>query len=301
MLKQYAISPESLEILKSCVLKGQTYLTTNSVLVFACGARPNDSYPGGRDRIMDYAKIHLKKYNFFIAEKFFDLFQDGEGKDLLYLENQLAKYSDCIIIVLESESTFSELGAFAIKDDLAKIMLVINDKRFNTSKSFIKLGPLAKVDKISKFGPTIYTDIKSILSVAPSISSRLAKIEKKKISIIDIQTYDKFLKISPKIKIVFLLDIVSLFHPISHHELIFILKHIYGKSHSYEINVELGLLRALDLIEQIDGYYVRKLKDYVRFVRFYPINEVSLRSQIINHYHKYSKFRAEILRKKLEL
>jgi hypothetical protein len=301
MLKQYAISPESLEILKGCVLKRQTYLTTNSVLVFACGARPNDSYPGGRDRIMDYAKIHLKKYNFFIAEKFFDLFQDGEGKDLLSLENQLAKYSDCIIIVLESESAFSELGAFAIKDDLAKIMLVINDKRFNTSKSFIKLGPLAKVDKISKFGPTIYTDIKSILSVAPSISSRLAKIEKKKISIIDIQTYGKFLKISPKIKMVFLLDIVSLFHPISHHELIFILKHIYGKSHSYEINVELGLLRALDLIEQIDGYYVRKLKDYVRFVRFYPINEVSLRSQIINHYHKYSKFRAEILRKKLGL
>ena len=301
MLKNHAISPESLEILKSCVLKGQTYLTTTSVLVFACGARPNDSYPGGRDRIMDYAKIHLKKYNFFIAEKFFDLFQDGEGKDLLSLEDQLAEYSDCIILVLESESAFAELGAFAIKDDLAKIMLVVNDKEFNKSESFIKLGPLAKVDKVSKFGPTIYTDIKSILSIAPSISKRLAKIEKKKISIIDIRTYDKFLKISPKIKMVFLLDIVSLFHPISHHELIFILKHIYGQSHSYEINVELGLLRALNLIRQIDGYYVRKLKDYVRFVRFYPINEVLLRSQIINHYHKYSKFRAEILRKKLEL
>ena len=299
MLKHHAIAPEALMSIKSCVENGYTYLTTNSVLVFACGARPNDSVPGGRDRIMDYAKKHLKKYNFFIAEKFFDLFQDGEGKDLLSLEDQLAEYSDCIIIVLESESAFAELGAFAIKDNLAKIMLVINDKKFNKSESFIIQGPLAKVDRVSKFGKTIYTDIKSILSIAPSISERLSKIEKKKISKIDIKSYENFSKISPKIKMVFLLDIVSLFHPISHQELISILKYIYGSGHSYDINVEISLLRALDLIEKIDDYYVRKSGDYSRFIRFYSTNEVFLRSQVINHYHKYAKFRASILRKKL--
>lgn len=300
MIRNYSIAPRPLEILKNCVTSGQTYLTTNSVIVFTCGARPNSSLPGGRDRIMDYARKHLNKYNFFIAEKFFDIFQNREGKDLLSLEDQLAKFSDCIIVVLESESAFSELGAFAIKDDLAKIMLVINDKQFSASKSFITDGPLAKIDKISKFGPTIYTDIKSILTIAPAIIERLSALEKRRISIIRISSYEQFSKISPKIKMVFLLDLISLLYPITHQELIFILKHIYGSDHSYDINIELSLLNALELIAHIDNHYVRKLADYGRFIRFYPVNEVSIRSQVINHYHKYSRHKALILRKNLD-
>lgn len=243
----------------------------------------------------------MPDYNFFIAEQFFKLFQNRQGKDLLSLEDQLAKYSDCIILVLESESAYSELGAFAIKDELAKIMLVVNDKNFSERESFISLGPVAKVDRISKFGPTIYTDIKSILSIAPEISKRLGKIKKGKITKISIRSFEEFSKISPKIKMAFVLDVLSLLHPLSHQELISVLKEIYGPDNSYDINVELSLLMALNLIELIDDHYVRKAGDYGRFLRFYTINEISLRSQIINHYHKYAKFKASILRKKLKI
>jgi len=235
-----------------------------------------------------------------MAESFFELFQNKRGKDLLSLEDKLAEYSDCIIVVLESESAFSELGAFAIKDELAEIMLVINDKRFAGSESFISLGPIAKVDRISKFGPTIYTDMKSILAAADEISNRLARIKKGKITKIHMRSYEEFSKISPKIRMVFLLDILSLLHPLSHKELISFLKEVYGPDNSYDINVELSLLRALDLIGQIDGYYVRKAGDHGRFIKFYYINEMTLRAQIINHYHKYSRHRASILRKNLE-
>ena len=79
-------------------------------------------------------------------------------------------------------------------------MLVVNDKNFSESESFISLGPVAKIDRISKFGPTIYTDIKSILSIAPEISKRLSKIKKGKITKISIRSYEEFSKISPKIK-----------------------------------------------------------------------------------------------------
>ncbi len=281
-------------------MEGRTYLTTSSILVFTCGARPSNSLPGGRDRLMQYAQKHLTEYNFFVAESFFDLFQNRQGKDLLSLEDQLAKYSDCIIVVLESESAFSELGAFAIKDDLAKIMLVINDKAHLGETSFISLGPIAKIDKISKFGTTIYTNIKSILSAAPEITQRLSKIKKGKIIKISVRSYDEFTTISPKIRMVFLLDLLSLLQPLSHQELISVLKEVYGPHNSYDVNVELSLLMALKMIQQLDGYYVRKAGDYGRFIKFYPLNETSLRAQIINHYHKYSKFRASILNKKLE-
>ena len=92
------IHPQSLKILKESISEGQTYLNTTSTIVFTCGARPNNSRPGGRDRLMSYAKKHLKKYNFFIAEQFFEIFQNKEGNDLLSLEDQLTKFCDCIII-----------------------------------------------------------------------------------------------------------------------------------------------------------------------------------------------------------
>lgn len=143
---------------------------------------------------MQYAQKHLKNYNFFMADTFFDFFHNRENKDLLSLEDKLAQYSDCIILVLESESAYSELGAFAIKDELAKIMLVINDKQFLKSKSFISLGPVAKVDRVSKFSPTIYTDLKSILSIMPEISTRLKKLKKRRITKINIRSYEEFSK-----------------------------------------------------------------------------------------------------------
>ena len=99
----------------------------------------------------------------------------------------------------------------------------------------------------------------------------------------------------------FVLDIVSLLHPLSHQELISVLKEIYGSGNSYDINVELTLLMALNFIEKIDDFYVRKAGDYRRFLSFQTINETSLRSQIINHYHKYYKTKASILRKKIGL
>ena len=294
------IHQQSLRDLKKSISEGKTYLTTTSTLVFTCGARPNDSRPGGRDRLMSYAKKHLTKYNFFIAEKFFEICQNKKSKDLLSLEDQLTKFCDCIIIVLESESAYSELGAFAINSKLARKLLIVNDKEFISSKSFISLGPLAKVDRISIFKPTIYTNIKSILTIMPEVESRLERITKQRKVRINIRNIDEFSKLPPKTKMVFILDLLSLLHPITHQELIIILKEIYG-DYNFDINVETGLLIALGLVDKIDNYYVRVSGDYGRFIVFYGINEISLRANIINHYHKYSRYRSHILKNKIKL
>lgn len=78
------------------------------------------------------------------------------------------------------------------------------------------------------------------------------------------------------------------------------MKEFYGV-HSFDINVEISLLIALSLIEKIDDYYVRVSRDYGRFISFYGINEISLRANIINHYHKYSRYRSHILKMKIKL
>lgn len=299
MIKLSFCPPSAIATLKKCISSGRTYLAKSSILVFVCGAKPNANTPRGRDRLMTYAKKYLKNYHFFMAESFFEVFKSKEQYDLLSLENQLADFCDCIIIVLESESAFAELGAFAIKKELSKIMLVINDDNFQKTQSFIQLGPIAKVDAVSKFRPTLHSDLKSILSIAPDIAERLKTIERKKNKKLDIGTFDNFSGLLPKDKMLFLLDLISLFHPIRYRELIYLLKEFYGE-HNFNINIEMGLLKALGLIFQYDDYYVRDARDHERFIELKTVQEISLRASIINHYHKYSRERAAILRKKIE-
>ena len=177
-IKKKTQPPRAINAIKSALANSKTYLKKDANLVLACGRQPNPNHPGGRDRILEYANKHLDKFQFFIAESVFELFGRNDI-NLLSLEEKLLDFCDCVLVVLESESTYAELGAFAIKPKLAKNMLVINDIDFKTSQSFISLGPLARINKISRFRPVIHTDLKSILRVSTELSQRLLKIEKK--------------------------------------------------------------------------------------------------------------------------
>lgn len=290
--------PYSLGAIRHCVSSGYTFLYANSKLIFTCGARPNLLSPGGRDRLMAYAEKHIKDCHFFMAEKFFEVFQNKYKKDYLSLEDQLAEYCDCIIIVLESEGAFAELGAFSIKDDLAKIILVINDIEFKKSTSFIALGPLAKLDKVSDFKPSIFINTKSILTAASEINDRIQKIIKTKNMRLPIKNYEEFISLKPQIRMFFISDIISLFHPVSHHELIQILKELFGEK-DFDISVDTSLLISLGLIKKIKEYYVQSYCGEGRFFKFQGVNEVNARAAIVNHYHKYFKSKVHALKGKV--
>lgn len=244
---------------------------------------------------MEYARKHLSHINFFMAEQIFSIFLES-NYDFLTIEDRLADYSDCIIIVLESNGAFAELGAFTIKDELAKIVLVINDYEFKKSDSFINYGPIAKVNQISKFKPTIYTNLNSILSIAPDIGERLEKIERKKNKRIDLSSFEKFNLCSAKVKMLFILDLIALCSPINYRELIDLLKSLYGDE-NFEIKIDISLLEALKLIHRTDnGYYVRNIVDKNMFYEFKGINEVFVRALIINYYHKYYRDKLKLLK-----
>ena len=142
--------------------------------------------------------------------------------------------------------------------------------------------------------------MESILATMPIIITKLKLITRQKNVNVNIGSNKEFSTLPPKIKIVFLLDILSLLHPLTHQELIWILKEVYG-DYSFDINVEISLLIALSLIEKIDDCYVRVCGDYGMFIKFYGVNEISLRANIINYYHKYSKYKSSILKKKIKL
>lgn len=297
-IKRVSQPHRAVEAIKSTLVRQTTFLKTDANLILACGKRPNPDSPTGRDRILAYAKSHLKKFQVFIAERVFELFH-SEDIDLLSLEERLSDFCDCVLLVLESESTYAELGAFAIKKELVENMLVINDADFQTSHSFIKLGPLAKVDKVSRFKPVIHTDLKSILRAVPELVARLSVIERDYNRKVDLSDGEKFRQILPKIRMLFLLDLITFFQPISHKEIIRILTICYGEQ-AFEVKLELHLLDALGLTTTIDGYYLRPRDNQRLFLAYRGLNEISLRSDVLNHYHKYSRQRVEILKRKVD-
>lgn len=281
---------KAVENLKKCIRSRNTFLKADSLVIFVCGAMTKPDKPSNRDMFIRYAQKHFMNFQFFKAEDVFSALQERYYSDLLSLEDTLAEFSDCIIIILESEGAFAELGAFTIKDDLANIVLIINDVRFKTSLSFINQGPIAKADKKSIFRPTIHTQLNRILYAEPEIAERLGRIERKNNERIPLSSIAEFKSVKRKIKMLFLLDLIAFCSPLSRQDLIFLLKQLYGE-HKFDIKVELSLLRTLRLIHWDEPYYVRSFDDNKLFFDFKGINEIQTRSEIVNYYHKYSKSR----------
>ena len=271
-----------------------TYLKSDAKLIFLCGKKPNKVNKGARDLIFEYANKHMNNFQFFMAETFFENFNNHDNLDLLTLEDKLADIADCVVIVLESESTFAELGAFALSDRLVKSLLVINDKGFENSNSFITHGPIAKVNKKSKFKPVIHTNLKSILSVIPQLEYQLNSIRKQNNKKIEIKTYSDFDSLNAKVRMLFILDLITIFHPVSLIEIIEILRELYQKEY-FDINIEINMLEVLKLIVKKHEYFIRTTDDQKLFFDITGFNEIRNRAEIINFYHKYNYRKVDAL------
>jgi len=292
---------ESLESFKKSVIDFSVRLTKNSIFIFTCGARPNNNETG-RELLMDYAANNLEQFNFFKAEKIFKVLgEKGGGKDWLTIEKKLAEYSDCVVIVLESQSTFSELGAFMLEDELAESVLVINDLKFRDSKSFISLGPLAKLERVSEFKPVIHTKFKNFGRCFGELEKRLEKLKRGKDKRVSLRDYKEFNEIPSKERLLFVLDLIAILTPVKKVEILKMLKFIYGEDKSYdEIYLLIPLLVALDLIRVEKGYLVRTLQEFRLYYSFTGIDINRFRSNILNNYFKNSRERFELLSSRLQ-
>lgn len=275
---------------------GPVYKQNDSLIVFTCGAATTDSYTARRDYLIEYARNHFREASFFKAEDAFPVFTEGHNNDLLSIEGDLARFSDCILIVVESPGACAELGAFANDKNLVDKLLIINDSEHRECTSFISKGPISKADKLSRFKPTIYVDLPRITFVADSVCERIRNtIVRQRRKRISLSSFEAYKSISPKERLLFLLDLINLFSPIHRAEIISILKHIYGNE-SFEIDTYLSLLRAMNLL-QVSGkdFFYRLSRDYRYSYDYTSLNLLETRSGIVNFYSKYCRDRLSIL------
>lgn len=300
MIQKESIPNRVVERFGSCITNSGTYLSKDSILVFVCGAKSDTKKPTARDTFMEYASRNLPNFQFFVAERFFEHFQNTCDINLLSLENKLTEFSNCVMIFLESPGAFTELGAFANHDKIIKMLLTINDVEHKDSSSFITAGPVAKVNKESKFKPVIYAKFQSILTASSQIEDRLRRIEIKRRKNIDFATHITFTELPPRLRMLFLMDLISIFNPLNLQEIIGILASIYSTK-NFDLNLELSMLRALGLAELFGKYYTSALYKNTLFLDYVGFDAPKYRADIINHYHKYIPDKIEVLHKKLGL
>lgn len=243
---------------------------------------------------MRYAEKHLAEYRFFEAEQVFDVLARTRKTDLLSLEGKFAGYADCIIVIVESAGAIAELGAFAMKDEVARNVLAINSVTFRDDESFISLGPVRKLDRISIFKPVLHTNLEHVLDVAMDIEERLRKIRRSYRKRVDLSSFSKLKKCPPKHRMLFLYDCISMLCPVSFRELIGFLRFLYG-SKGHQITVDLGMLKALGLITETEGFFLSTWPAEGLFFDWVGLNTTSLRADIIRHYQKHNRTRLECL------
>lgn len=253
-------------------------LQKNRQLIFLCGANQAANTPSIRRSALKafIHKVSVSSKVLYAEGVFNELRKLGKQNNALDLEHLISEIADKIIIILESESAFCELGAFA-KESLRKKLVVINNSAFKGSESFINTGPIAAIEEakspvlwypMSPNGKTVldgigatYADIAKAINQAPKSA---IKIDVAQLSLMSMRKECLF----------FIHDIVLLAGPISHAEIISILKQILeDKGYDYVSNL-LGILRESNLVssrEASKGNWVYTATDTELFLK-YPMD-----------------------------
>lgn len=207
---------------------------------------------------------------------------------MLTIESALTKYADCIILILESESAIAELGAFAHVDEIAKKILLINDKQFINSDSFIHKGPIKKVNAKSDFGETIYTDFSAITLCSQTIKERLDCIPHQNAKSIKFNNIEDVRRMD-KERILLLSDVIHYLAPVTKNEIITYLKSALFDEWFDFLTNDLAILESFKLIKLTEWggsqYYLGCL-DNTMFLQIAYYERLYIRSEVLLLYRK---------------
>lgn len=100
--------------------------------------------------------------------------------NLALFEMQLAHFVDLIVIFPSTAGSFSELGMFVTKDTLGKKLLLIQEPKHRTAKSFVARGPVDLAAKRS--GTILYLSYSEKETVFKAVQAKIAALHEVKLS-----------------------------------------------------------------------------------------------------------------------
>lgn len=233
--------------------------------VFLCGAnKPTNEVSERRRAVLEFVHRNLPNISIFLAERVFEtLTAEGPTINLLDIESDISNFSDFIIIILESPSTFAELGAFSTSKLRSKL-IIINNAVYANARSFINLGPLkaitdaANPKHIISYNMALdgLSSLDSIGVIFPQLHKLLDSVNLNRRRSMDESGLNPS-KIFNKYSAMFLHDLLYLSGPLLYKEIIELLKLIFGDSNYNKTKTLLALLVSFNVIkrDQTTGLY----------------------------------------------
>lgn len=264
LIKNNRLIKQEIGILKHNILVSRVFRPKNvSKLIFLCGANKHENSISERRRaLLDFSKKHLKHTQFFLAEEIFSaLKKEGHKDNILDIEHEISNFADHILIVLESPSSFAELGAFSHKE-LRKKLIIINDSKYSNTASFINLGPLKAIEEASGINNIISYQMKddgvhktdAIGDVYDPLYQLLKEQIEGKASAIDLNQCNPAKRFD-KYSAMFIHDLIYFTGPINHKELIQILIQLFGNE-DFKLKQHVAILVAFGTISRnISGIF----------------------------------------------
>jgi hypothetical protein len=239
--------------------QGMWHPTEDVQFVFLCGANIAPQVPSKRRQILlEFSSKHLPHTKFFLAESMFKVLEaEGHRGNVLDIEDELSRFADYVIIVLESESSFCELGAFATHNELRKKLIIINDWAHRSSKSFINLGPIQAVREISTGNHVLHYKMENDGKIyGDGIGDVFRKLhillhKKPKTRRTRVNQYDPN-KYFTKESLRFMHDLVYFSSPVSFPELSRLVKLLFDKAKDKQLLKHLGLLCAIEQTQRTE-------------------------------------------------
>lgn len=273
---------DKLKTLRHSISSSKVYSPKNvSKFVFLCGGnKDKDSISERRKALIEFSQVHLPDTQFFLAEKMFSTLQKEEHKvNLLDIEHEISQFADHIVLVLESPSSFAELGAFS-HNKLRSKLIVINDSEFKNSESFINAGPLKAIEEASNKKNVIYYKMSSdgvhrldsIGDVFTELYDLLKEPIKGRSTAIALDACNPAKNFN-KQSAMFVHDVIYFTGPITHKELAEVAKQIFGDA-DFKLKEHVAILGAFNSVTRNrDGLY-KSLIGKPYYVYKYDVNKL---------------------------
>lgn len=120
-------------------------LHENELNIFLVGSRLSDR-TSMRYKIFE-SLSKLNGVNIYFPEFIFEELSFKQNNDLLSLENLLAESVHAVVLCIESEGSFTELGAFSNHELMKDKLIVFIESKYRRSNSFIRVGPIRYLEK----------------------------------------------------------------------------------------------------------------------------------------------------------
>lgn len=240
-------------------LKTRIESLSQLVLVFG-GATPADNkYASCRNVFLCWA--HESGYelaNFLITPEDYQEWNQFEGYDnLIDFERDAGCLSRGILLFSECEGAFAELGAFCMDDDLCeRLLVVVAREHYFDISSFIKLGPIRRIEKAHSSGAICVVDS---TNDKPLFESEVAGVgQALKLKVETLPKTSVFRSNRTRDQFLLIVDLVELFGALTEKEVKELLSFM-GITHEEPKRLEnmLNLLKLLGLVVQ-SGYLTQR-------------------------------------------